>query len=94
MARRSSYLKLPNQGSDVSGAQYLGQHRPMEQIANDNPTVGTEKVVNGVLLPAKEKFLTRIEYEALDKEKEGSIKSLSKGLVVTLATCAIGAIVQ
>lgn len=48
----------------------------------------------GVLLPDEDKFLTQDEEAALRREAKGGINSLSKGLVVTLATCAIGAVVQ
>lgn len=38
--------------------------------------------------------LTNYEVEALDREEKGKMSSLTRGLWITLATCAMGAVVQ
>jgi hypothetical protein len=46
------------------------------------------------LLPVEAKTLTRFEDAALKREKAATLNSLPKDLVVILATCANGALVQ
>ena len=46
------------------------------------------------LLSTNEKTLTQYEFNALKREKAGKMSSVTKDLWVTLATCAVGAVVQ
>jgi len=68
----------------------------LEQPEERNAIVAVraDQSANEVLLPRRDKFLTELEAQALKRETRGEIGSLTKGLVVTLATCAVGAIVQ
>lgn len=59
---------------------------------NSHSPAHTSQTVN--LLSAEDKILTTIEFAALEREKNGTLSSLTKDLIVTLATCAVGAVVQ
>jgi hypothetical protein len=66
----------------------------LPEQANSESIAPKKRTPADVLLSSKEKVRTGIEHEALKREERGAISSLPKGLIVTLATCAIGAIVQ
>ncbi len=59
---------------------------------DENPPANTNQMTK--LLTARDKVLTSVESAALKREKDGSLSSFPKGLVIILATCAVGAIVQ
>lgn len=66
------------------------------QTSNTAPLFSTKEneTSHVVVLSDAQKTLTPTESRALDREKKGELKSLTKDLWVTLVTCAVGAVVQ
>lgn len=80
-----------------------------EDQTNNNTTTNTNRTADDAhtargadsaavnchaLLPDEEKYLTLVEEAALLREGDATISSLTKGLIVTFLTCAIGAVIQ
>ena len=62
--------------------------------AHNGSLADAEITANSSLLTKKEKTRTHTESGALKREEATTLNGLSKGMIVVLGTCAIGAIVQ
>ncbi|RDW71463.1 hypothetical protein BP6252_08026 [Coleophoma cylindrospora] len=77
-------------GSDFHQTQTSGH----DVQANNESVASEQRTSADILLAGRDRVLKGSEDKALKREKVGANSSLPKGLVITLATCAIGAIVQ
>ena len=62
--------------------------------ADSVPLAGANITADSGLLTAGEKTLTCVEHGALAREEAATLNGLTKGMMIVIVTCAIGAIVQ
>ncbi|KAF4630834.1 hypothetical protein G7Y89_g7299 [Cudoniella acicularis] len=95
-------LKLLKRGASIAkNPRNLTRPRtqnpnPSDETSHTNGEAGSDGIssTNSNFLTAEEKVLSRKECAALDRESAGTLDGLTKDLVVVLATCAMGAVVQ
>lgn len=78
---------------------YLAQRRENlhdEDPQRSEPQGGQQKISHRLKdsLPLEERIITEQEDRAVDLEKSGAFKSLTKSSIIILVTCALGAIAQ